>query len=368
MDVRGFGSGRGQQIDPSVLDPKVLDKELKLEWKQKEEIEQIFREYEVAVAELRRKSRDGQAEREKERLEQDLKIARQARDTQRAAEILAKLREFRTDVSDEEREMREQLIEEIEKVLDEGRKVQFHRLLRPGAAGGPPPPLDDPKVLFQCVEQVKVQPYQKDQLDMIKRRAEEEIERRTRSGITLPPEEEKMFRKRLLDEVLAVLDDEQEKQLRAVHAQMAGPGGGGGSIDLKDPRQLYFAIMQLNNTKDRLDPQQTTEMNRLRSEYYQQLRNVPRDDQEARHRLEEQLCQQILALLKPEQRAAIENMETPAGRFMRRREGYGTPTESGVRSGFQGGIRDADRDRGMAPGDRMRSGDERRSEPSDWGR
>ena len=41
-DLRKYGQGRGQEIDPSVLDPKRLTKELKLEWQQKEEMEQIF--------------------------------------------------------------------------------------------------------------------------------------------------------------------------------------------------------------------------------------------------------------------------------------------------------------------------------------
>jgi hypothetical protein len=350
IDTRGFGSGRGQQIDTSVLDPKVLEKELKLDWKQKDEVEQIFREYQAAVADLKRKSQGDQRQRERERLEQELKMARQARDTQRAAEILNKLREFRTDASDEEREMREQLIEEIEKVLDEGRKAQFRRMLRPGA-GGAPPPLDDPKVLFQCVQQIKLQEYQKPQLEGIKKRAEEEMQRRSQGGQSMQPEEEKMFRKRVMDEVFAVLTPDQEKELQAVHARMGGDQGAGGGtpIDLKDMQQLRYAIMQLRSTPNRLDQQQETEMRQLQMDYFQEFRN--RRDEQSRKQLDEEFSQKILNLLKQEQKEAIENMQMPTGRFPGgMRHGRGGREDSGGR----GGMRSFDRSGGgmqpAAPG------------------
>jgi hypothetical protein len=342
IDQRGFGSGRGQQIDTSVLDPKVLEKELKLDWKQKDEVEQIFREYQAALADVKRKSQGDQRQHERERLEQELKMARQARDTQRAAELFNKLREFRTDVSDEEREMREQLIEEIEKALNEGQKAQFRRMLRPGA-GGAPPPLDDPKVLFQCLQQVKLQEYQKPQLEGIKRRADDEVQRRTQGGHAVQPEEEKMFRKRVMDEVLAVLTPDQEKELQAVHARMGGDQGAGGGtpIDMKDMQQLRYAIMQLRSTSNRLDQQQETEMRRLQMEYFQELRN--RRDEQSHKQLDEEFSQKVLNLLKPEQRDAIENMQMPTGRFTGgMRHGRSGREDFGSR----GGMRSLDRSGG----------------------
>lgn len=328
---RGFGGGRGQEIDPSVLDPKVLEKELKLEWNQKQEIEQIFREYEAAMADVRRKATDQQGQREKERLEQELKTARMARDTRRAEEIWEKLRDLRTDVSEEEREMREILIEEIEKALNEGQKTQFRRMLRPNAPGSGPAtgPLDDPAVLFQCVQQVKLQDYQKPQLEQIKKQYEEEMQRRSQGGVKMSPEEEKIMRKRLLDDVLMVLDDQQEKQLKEVHSRMSGPGGGGGTIDMKNMGQLRFAIYRLSSTSHRLTQQQQTELQQVDSEYRQQLRNVMSDAQ-ARQRLDEEFADKVANLLTPEQKEEISKMQAPAGRFgggrsMERPGGMTTP-------------------------------------------
>ncbi len=365
VDVRGFGGGRGQEINTKVLDPRILEKELKLEWKQKDEVEQIFREYEAAVDDLRKKSQGNQNQMEKERLEQELKMARQSRDVQRAAEILGKLREFRTDVSDEEREMREQLIEEIEKVLNEGQKIQFRRMLRPSEAGGAPPPLEDPKVLFQCLEQVKLQPFQKTQLDQLKKQHDDDMQRRTQMGQKMSPEEEKMVQKRLMDQVLMVLDDEQEKELRAVHARMGG-GATAGSVpvDMKNPRALQFALMQLNNTNNRLDQQQMTEMSRIRSEYYRQLRET-RDDEDARARLDEQVSQQIVNLLRPEQKEALEKMQVPSSPFMGGR--FGRSDRDGRRSDrMRGGL---DRSGGVGGELHTHGSDDGRSrEPGGLGR
>ncbi len=316
-DTRTFGEGRGQEIDPSVLEPKRLIKELKLEWQQKDELEQIFREYNAAIADLRRESGASDTQREKERLEQEWKSARAARDTRRAAEIYAKLRELRTSVSDEEKQYRELLIEEIEKILDDGQKQQFRDMLRPGSKRGRGVgPLDDPKVLFQCLQQIKVQDYQKTQLEQAKRIYDDEIKRR---GKYLRPEEEKGLRKRLFDEVMMILDDEQEKELKRVHARMGGPGASGRSVDVNDPRQLQYAIMRLNATKHRLSTDQSTEIRRIQKQYMQELRGLPRDDPEARRRADEQVAQQVLAVLTSEQQEAVKEMEMPAGRFMRGR-------------------------------------------------
>ncbi len=315
--MRGYGAGRGQQIDKSILDPKRLAEELKLEWRQKQDIEQLFREYKSALDDLRRQHSGSGAEQKKKQLEMELKSARAARDTQRANEIWRELRELRTSAADEERQYQEMLIEEIEKILDDGQKVQFRQLLRGGSdRGHAAGPLDDPKVLAQCLQQVKLQDYQKSQLEQIRKRYEQDVKLR---GENMRPEDEKMMRKRLLDEVLMVLDDEQEKQLRAAHAKLGGPGAGGGPIDLSNPGHLYYALGRLRTTKHRLSKEQDTEISRLRRQFMMDLRNLPRGDADARDRANEQLGQQILMVLTPEQREAIEEMEMPAGRSMGRR-------------------------------------------------
>jgi len=347
-DHRTFGQGRGQEIDSSVLDPKRLTKELKLEWQQKEEMEQIFREYNAAVADLRRQSSGSDTKGEKERLEQELKSARAARDTRRAAEIYAKLRELRTSVSDEEKEYRELLIEEIEKILDDGQKQQFRDMLRPGSnRGRSVGPLDDPKVLFQCLQQIKLQDYQKTQIEQAKRFYDDEIKRR---GKHLRPEEEKELRKRLLDEVLRILDDEQEKELKRVHAKMGGPGASGRAIDVNNPVQLQYAITRLNATKHRLSKDQGGEIKRIQKQYMQELRGLPRDDPEARRRVDEQVAQQVLAVLTYEQQEALKGIEMPAGRFMR-----GRGDRSSRYRGRHGRDRDGGFDDGSDRGERRRS-------------
>jgi hypothetical protein len=332
----------------------VLEKELKLEWKQKDEIEQIFKEYEMALADLKRKLQGNQAQMERERLEQQLKMARQARDTHQAVEILGKLRELSTSISEEERDMREQLIEEIEKVLNEGQKQQFRQMLRPGA-GGNLPPLDDPKVLFQCLAQVKVEAFQKNQLDDMKKRYDDDVQRRSSMGQNTPPDEEKMLRKRLYDDVMIVLNDEQKGQLKAAHARMGGQGGAGGGtrVDTKNPFQLQFAVMRLNSTNNRLTTQQNEQLERIRKDYREQFRSL-QNDPEGRRRMDEQVSEQILSVLTPEQKEAVENMEMPAGRFGgSRRMGGAGDTDGRMR---RGGM---DRPGGMvAPSDRRGPGAE----------
>ena len=327
---RGYGEGRGQEINASVLDPKVLTEELKLEWQQKTEVEQIFREYEAAKADLRKGFGGGNVEQEKKRLEQDLKAARASQDRRKASEIWAELRKLRTSAADEERELQEMLIEEIEKALDDGQKVQFRRMLRPekdrGRGVGP---LDDPKVLFMCLKQVKLEDYKKTQIDRIKRDYEEQAKYR---GRDVRPEEDKRIREQLLNEVKMVLNEDQWKDLERVHTKMGGPGAGGGPIDLTDPKQLQFAVMSLNTTKHRLTKEQNTDIARLRGEYMKELRQLDRKDPSARERLDERLAQDVTMLLTPEQQDAIKDMKMPAGRFgrkSRRPRGVDSTLESG---------------------------------------
>ncbi|MBN1342611.1 MAG: hypothetical protein JXQ73_08030 [Phycisphaerae bacterium] len=312
---RGFGQGRGQEIDKSALDPKRLEEELKLEWRQKEEIQQIFREYEAAIRDIRQQHQGGSSEQERRRLEQDLKAARQSRDTQRAAEIMKQMADLRTSASDEEQQYQEILIEEIDKVLDENQRTQFHRMLRPkdprNQVRGP---LEDPEVLFECLKEVKLEEYQKGQIERIQKDSQDELKRR---GQQMQPDEKKMLGERVLREVLTILNDDQEKQLRQVHAKMGGPGAGGGPIDLSDPMQLQYAIGRLNTTKDRLSAEQNTELMRIRRDYFQELRSLPRDDENGRKRLSEQVSQQVMTLLTPEQQEAVKGMEAPAGRYSR---------------------------------------------------
>ncbi len=310
-NVRGFGSGRGQTIDKSVLDPKRLTEELSLEFQQQQDIEQIFREYNAALQDVRRQHRGDDQKRKLEQLERDLEAARQSRDTRRANEIWQQMMELRKSASDEEQQLQEILIEEIEKMLDEGQRVQFRQMLRGGKNGPRVGPLEDPEVLFSCLDKVKVEDYQKPQLEQIERRYKDDMKRR---GKDMLPAEKKMMGEQLLREVLMVLNDEQEEQLRRVHSKMSGPGAGGGPVDLEDPRQLQIALMKLNTTKNRLNDDQEQRVKELRMRYMKEVREARGDDM-ARERLNEQLSRDLMMILTPEQQEAIKNMQMPAGRF-----------------------------------------------------
>ncbi len=310
--VRGFGGGRGQEIDPSVLKPERLIKELKLDYQQQRDVEQIFREYNAALAEVKQKHAAGDLKREQERLERDLKSARQTGDTQRAKDIWAKLNELRRSAEDDMNQMQEMLIEEIEKVLDDGQKVQFRQMLRPGNDRGLRiGPLHDPKVLGMCLQQVKLEDYQKTRIQQIHRDYEERLKYRK----DIRPEEKEQMQKQGLSEVMMLLNEEQKEQLERAYTRMSGPGAGGGKVDLTDARQFYHAVRALAKTEHRLSQEQQTEMGRIRMESYKEMRNLPRGDEEARKRHSEQMIQQMLNVLTPEQQEALKNMDMPAGRF-----------------------------------------------------
>ena len=323
--TRGFGGGRGQKIDPSVLKPERLIKELKLEYQQGQEVEKIFREYNAAVAEVKQKHVAGDLKREQERLERDLKSARQMGDTQRAKDIWTKLNELRRSADDDMAQMQEMLIEEIEKILDDGQKVQFRQMLRPGNdRGRRAGPLHDPQVLAQCLQQVKLEDYQKTRLEQIRRDYEERVKYRK----DMRPEEKEQMQKQALNEVMMLLNDKQKEELQRAHTKMSGPGAGGGKVDLTDARQFYHAIRSLSKTENRLSREQQTEMGKIRMEFYKEMRNLPKGDDEARKRHNEQMMQEMLNVLTPEQQEAIKEMEMPAGRFRGRRGGRGGRTGS----------------------------------------
>ncbi len=311
LNKRGYGRGKGQEIDTKVLDPKILKEELALEYNQEREVEQIFREYEAALRDLKMAYKQGNTQQEMKRLEQDLEMARRANDVQRSKEIWSKLAELRRSEHEEEQQYQEMLIEEIEKVLDDGQRVQFRRMLRPDRKGGKVVgPLDDPKVLAACLKQIEVEDYQKGQLQRIQKDYQEQLKMR---GKDIRPEEEKMMRERLLNEVKMVLTEEQREQLERVHARMGGTGTIGQEADLKNPYQLMYALRSLNATSHRLSGEQWQMVREAQVRYKQELQNLPKDDEMGRERVGEQTCQEVISRLTPEQQEALKEAKIPAG-------------------------------------------------------
>lgn len=350
LNQRGYGRGKGQKIDTKVLDPKVLKEELGLEFDQEREIEQIFREYEAALRDLKMTYRQGNTQQEVKRLEQELESARRSSDVNRSKEIWSKLAELRKSEHEEEQQYQEMLIEEIEKVLDEGQRVQFRRMLRPDRDRGKVVgPLSDPKVLAECLKQIKLEDYQKGQLERIQRDYQEQVKMR---GKDIRPDEEKMMRERMLNEVKMVLNEDQREQLERVHARMGGTGTIGEKADLTNPMQLMFALRKLNATSSRLDRDQWQMVREAQARYAEEIKNLPKDDEMGRERIGEQVCQEVISRLTPDQQEALKDVKIPAG--MMRGRGSRDRDDNDYRRGRsrdnryrQGGSRyDSDRTRG----------------------
>lgn len=344
-----FGGPGGPQGRPGGGPPpgglgEMLDRALDLTDEQRGEVDAILATHETEMNEMRS-------------LFQEMREARRSGDQARFEELRAQMQAQR-----EEHQPLQAVLDEITPILTEEQLVRLERVRervgqgpggRRGPAGAPRMPFRElvqrlPQVLELTEDQqtqydALVERYQEQMGDTealreTMRPLVEEMREARRSGDTERAEElQQQIREQVgdrerlgpqfMEELETLLTAEQIEALHAFMAEMGGRRGPGGAAG--DPRTMLRVLRRLDLTADQ--QQQVREIIEASRE---QMREIERQDRDARMALAEQVKEDIKAILTPEQAARMETLLEEQG--PRQRGPRGGAGEFGPRPGREG--------------------------------